>query len=198
MKLAIFDFDGTITSRDSLIDFLFFTHGRVKAFLNLVLLSPVIALYLARIIPNWKAKEIVLARFYKGMKKEAFNQLAIKFSENKLSHIVRPSAAEKIEWHKKEGHKVIVVSASMENYLLPWCEKRNIALIATKLRYTDDRVTGLIDGKNCYGNEKVKRIQETLNLKDFEHIYAYGDSKGDLPLQEIAHEFKFKPFKPEL
>ena len=194
MKLAIFDFDGTIISKDSMIEFLFFTHGRVKAIFNLILLSPVLFLYLIRVIPNWKAKEFVLTRFYKGMSIDDFNRLSSKFSKEIIPKMIRPLAMEKIEWHKSQGHKVVIVSASIENYLIHWCCKQKIDLLATRLEIRDNRMTGRLSTKNCHGAEKVKRIQLEHDISNMQYIYAYGDSRSDRKLATIAHDFHYKPF----
>jgi len=56
-------------------------------------------------------------------------------------------------------------------------------------------VTGKLLSKNCYGIEKANRIQEVYNLSDYKHIYAYGDSRGDRELLELADESFYKPFR---
>ena len=112
-----------------------------------------------------------------------------------IDKIVRPKAIEKINWHKNQGHKVVVVSASIECWLRPWCEKNGLELIATKLEIKDDIVTGKLLSKNCYGVEKVNRIKELYNIEKYDYIYAYGDSSGDKQMLELAHEKFYKPFR---
>src|SRR3990167_9550472 len=120
MKLAIFDFDGTITCRDGFIPLMFFTHGVFRAALNLILVSPVLFLYFIKVLPNWKAKEIVFAFFYKGWPEVKFNQCARGYALDRLSAFVRGAAQGRLQWHKKMGHKIVVVSASFESYLGVW------------------------------------------------------------------------------
>ena len=195
MTLAIFDFDGTITTKDSFIQFILFTHGELKTFFGTLALSPWIILYQLKKFPNWKLKEYTLTSFYHGMEEEVFKKLALDFALDKIPPMVRPSAMEKIRWHKSQGHQVVIVSASPENYLQLWCQANKLDLLATKLQIENGQITGLIDGKNCYGEEKVRRIKEKYNLADFEYIYAYGDSEGDKALQQVANEFHYKIFK---
>ena len=137
----------------------------------------------------------MLSWFFKGMSKEAFLKVANEYSLVRIDKILRPKAIEKINWHKNQGHKVVVVSASIECWLRPWCEKNGLELIATKLEIKDDIVTGKLLSKNCYGVEKINRIKEIYNLKDFEYIYSYGDSSGDKQMLELAHEKFYKPFR---
>ena len=197
-KIAFFDFDGTITKDDSLLKFIRFVVGDRRFLLGLVVLSPMLVLQKFKLIPNYKAKQYMLSWFFKGMSKEAFLKVANEYSLVHIDKILRPKAIEKINWHKNQGHKVVVVSASIEFWLRPWCEKNGLELIATKLEIKDDIVTGKLLSKNCYGVEKVNRIKEIYNLKDFEYIYSYGDSSGDKQMLELAHEKFYKPFRDQL
>ena len=195
MKIAFFDFDGTITKDDSFLKFIRFVVGDFRFIVGFVFLLPILILYKLKIIPNHKAKEIVLRYFFKGCKEEEFKKVANEYSLVHIDKILRPKAIEKINWHKNQGHKVVVVSASIECWLRPWCERNNLELIATKLEIKDDIVTGKLLSKNCYGVEKVNRIKELYDLKNFDYIYAYGDSSGDKQMLEIAHEKFYKPFR---
>ena len=194
-KIAFFDFDGTITTDDSLLKFIRFVVGDRRFLLGLVVLSPMLVLYKLKLIPNYKAKQYMLSWFFKGMSKDSFLKVANEYSLVHIDKILRPKAIEKINWHKNQGHKVVVVSASIECWLRPWCEKNGLELIATKLEIKDDIVTGKLLSKNCYGVEKINRIKEIYNLKDFEYIYSYGDSSGDKQMLELAHEKFYKPFR---
>lgn len=194
-KIVFFDFDGTITTDDSLLKFIRFVVGDRRFLLGLVVLSPMLVLYKLKLIPNYKAKQYMLSWFFKGMSKDAFLKVANEYSLVHIDKILRPKAIEKINWHKNQGHKVVVVSASIECWLRPWCEKNGLELIATKLEIKDDIVTGKLLSKNCYGVEKVNRIKEIYNLKDFEYIYSYGDSSGDKEMLSIANESFYKPFR---
>lgn len=194
-KIAFFDFDGTITTDDSLLKFIRFVVGDRRFLLGLIVLSPMLVLYKLKLIPNYKAKQYMLSWFFKGMSKDAFLKVANEYSLVHIDKILRLKAIEKINWHKNQGHKVVVVSASIECWLRPWCEKNNLELIATKLEIKDDIVTGKLLSKNCYGVEKVNRIKELYDLENFDYIYAYGDSSGDKQMLEIAHEKFYKPFR---
>ena len=193
--IAFFDFDGTITTDDSLLKFIRFVVGDRRFLLGLVVLSPMLVLYKLKLIPNYKAKQYMLSWFFKGMSKDAFLKVANEYSLVHIDKILRPKAIEKINWHKNQGHKVVVVSASIECWLRPWCEKNSLECIGTKLEIKDDIVTGKLLSKNCYGVEKINRIKEIYNLKDFEYIYSYGDSSGDKQMLELAHEKFYKPFR---
>jgi len=192
--LVLFDFDGTITTDDSLIKFIRFVVGDTKFIWGMTLLSPMLTAYKLKLIPNYKAKQYMLSYFFKGMSEEKFMQVASEYSLNHIDTILRPKAMEKIAWHKEQGHKIVIVSASIECWLKPWCDKNELELIATKLEIKNGIVTGRFKTKNCYGIEKAVRVREIYNLDDYDHIYAYGDSRGDTELLELAHTKNFRAF----
>lgn len=194
MTLALFDFDGTITKDDSLLKFIRFVVGDARFVFGLVVLSPILLAYKLKLMPNYKAKQKVLSWFFKGMSKEAFLKVANEYSLAHIDKIVRPKAMEKIFWHKAQGHKVVIISASIDCWLRPWCEKNDLGLIATKLEVKDDIVTGKLLTKNCYGVEKVNRIKELYDLENFDYIYGYGDSSGDTQMLDLADESFYKTF----
>lgn len=195
MKLAIFDFDGTITKKDSFEDFILCSQGGLKTLRGVLATSPALVSYLLGLMPNWQAKQKVFAHFFQGWETGQFNAAAVAYAKEKLPAIVRPAALDRLQWHKREGHRVVVVSASFENYLKPWCDSLGFDLLATRVEVGEGRLTGQFASKNCYGDEKVQRIKAAYRLSDFEFIYAYGDTRGDLPLKTISNEFHYQPFR---
>jgi len=194
MKLALFDFDGTITTKDSFIEFIRHTHGSSKIILGVAILSPILITYKLKLLPNYIAKEKVLSYFFKGMTEAQFKKVAQNYSLKNIDLILQPKAMQRIAWHKKQNHKIVVVSASIECWLKPWCDKNGLDLIATKLEIKNGIVTGKLLTKNCYGIEKVNRVKNSYNLKNYKYIYAYGDSRGDEELLELADEKHYQIF----
>lgn len=195
MNIAFFDFDGTITSDDSLLKFIRFAVGDLKFLIGIIVLSPMLIAYKLKLIPNYRAKQIMLSYFFKGMNAKQFLDIANEYSLFHIQKILRPKAMERIRWHQNNGDRVVVVSASLECLLRPWCTQNLLELIGTQLEIKEDTVTGKLLSKNCYGLEKVNRIHQNFNLNDYETIYAYGDSRGDREMLEIAHEKEYKPFR---
>lgn len=195
MKIAFFDFDGTITKKDSLIDFIRFAVGDKRFLIGLVVLSPMFAQYILKLISNSNAKEKMISYFFKGFKIDEFEQVAKEYSLNQINNIVRLEALEKLKWHQEQGDKIVVVSASIECWLKPWCDKNNFELIATKLETNGGFLTGKFFTKNCHGIEKVHRIKKQYELEHFDYIYAYGDTEGDKAMLTLANETFYKPFR---
>jgi phosphatidylglycerophosphatase C len=194
-KLVLFDFDGTITTKDTLLEFLIFYKGKVRVISGLIALSPILAPYSLKLIPNWKAKQFLLRHFVGGARLDEFNAACKKFSKQILPKLIRPKALDALEQYHREHATVIVVSASAENWVGQWCEQNGVHYIATQLEVVDGVVTGNFCGKNCYGPEKVERIKKQFDISDFDEIIAYGDSSGDREMFKIAHRYFYKPFR---
>lgn len=195
MTLALFDFDGTITTKDSFLDFIFFCHGIPKTLLGILCNSPFLILMILKFYPRGKAKEKIWNHFFGGWAEDKFNACATNYVQNRLPQILRPQALKKLAWHKAQGHTIVIVSASFENYLAFWTNKEKVNLLATQGQVIDKRISGRLASKNCHGEEKIRRIKQKYHLKDFNHVAAYGDSRGDLALKTIATEFYYKPFR---
>lgn len=193
--LALFDFDGTITTDDSLLKFIRFVVGDIRFVIGLVVLSPILVAFKLKLIPNYKAKQKMLSWFFKGCSEQRFNQVANEYSLKHIDKILRPKAMEKLEWHRSQGHDIVIVSASLESWLKPWCDKHDLKLIATQLEIKDGWVTGQLKSQNCHGAEKVNRIKQIYNLANYESIYAYGDSSGDKDMLALTKQAFYKPFR---
>ena len=197
MKLALFDFVGTITTKDSLKEFIQFAVGKRSYYLGLFQLSPMLAAYTLKLIPNHIAKENLISHFFKGLDSNQFQKVADQYSLEEIDKIVRPKAMQRIRQHQEEGYQVVMVSASMEKEIQHISSCVNIHFSNSKLETKDNKLTGKFLTKNCYGIEKANRVQEVYNLSDYDYIYAYGDSRGDKELLELADESFYKPFKDE-
>ena len=188
--LALFDFDGTITKKDSFIEFIKYYKGLRRFYTGFIILSPFLLLYKAGIIKNWWTKELVFTCFFKNEPYGNFKKRCKEFSSNVIPELINPSALLSIKTHIKNGDRVIIVTASFEDTLIDWCKSMQVELLGTKILTKNGLVTGKIDGKNCYGFEKVIRLNQYIEISQFSEVYAYGDSHGDLPMLELAdHKF---------
>lgn len=188
--IAVFDFDGTITTRDTLFDFICFYHGKIKLFVGLSILSPILILFKLGLIRNSKAKQILFSFFFKGVKATDFDSICEKYS-NRINEILNKNAIEKIMWHQSEGHDVIIDSASISNWIKPWASSLGITtVIGTEIDLKDEIISGVFSSENCYGQEKVNRFIEIYPERELYQLYVYGDSAGDKELLSIA-DFPF-------
>ena len=192
--LALFDFDGTLTREDTLPGIIKYQKGRFNFWFGMIRLSPIILGYWLRLIPNWKAKEKLLSFFFRNEQEDVFQKKCNHYALEEIPGILRPEGLKVLKSHIEKGHRVIVVSASAVNWVKPWCDSLQIEVIATRLVVRDGKLTGRILGKNCYGPEKVRRINQELDPTEYDDIYAYGNGKGDYQMLELATHPHLKPF----
>jgi HAD superfamily hydrolase (TIGR01490 family) len=195
MEIAFFDFDGTITNRDTFVRFVFYAVSIPKLILGLLLLSPILILFKLKLVSNHTAKEAALRMFFAGWDEQKFKNVANSFAEKTLPRFIKKSALDRIEWHRSQGHTLVLVSASIDYWLKPWTEKQEMDLICTKMDVKDCKMTGYISGKNCWGPEKVRRIQERYRIENYSKSYAYGDSRGDREMLDFVDEGNLNYFK---
>ncbi|MDU1905121.1 MAG: HAD family hydrolase [Dysgonomonas sp.] len=185
--IAAFDFDGTITTKDTLFDFIRFYVGKKKLILGLVTLSPILILYRIGVIKNYVAKQKMFSYFFKGESINDFDTKGQKYA-SRIEEIIKSSVIEKIRSHQNQNHKVIIISASISTWIKPWASKNmNIEeVIGTEIEVENGILTGRFKSKNCYGQEKVNRLLCLYPNRDDYTLYAYGDSPGDKQLLELA------------
>lgn len=194
-RIAFFDFDGTITTKDTLLEFIRFSRGVSRFYAGFLLNSPYLVAYKLKLISNQTAKEKVLRFFFGQMPVPVFEEYCNRFASQVIPQLIRPQAMEEIKKLQQDGARVIIVSASPENWVHKWCDSIGVQTIATRLTVQSGKLTGTIEGHNCHGEEKVRRIQQAFNLADYEEIYAYGDTSGDKPMLSIATYSYMKPFR---
>lgn len=186
--VAAFDFDGTLTRRDTLLPFLLYTHGAITVARHAFFLSPTLAGYALGLIGNGVAKERVLVRCFAGMRIDELQQAGERFAADILPGLFRHEAMRRLDWHKRQGHRCVVISASLEIYVRPWAIKTGFNdVIATRLELQENGcTTGKLSGANCFGIEKVRRLEALLGKREGYTLYAYGDSRGDDELLSTA------------
>lgn len=193
--VAAFDFDGTFTTHDSLIEFMLFTHGARCFTLNLIKETPAFLNYLTNNLSRQEMKECILTRFYSGLQLDEAKSLGKIFAETKLDSIIRPSMINRLKWHQNKGHRCVLISAGIDIYLEPWSKKYNFHQALTSICKVSSHqyLTGKLLGKNCWGPEKVVRLKEFMGTEENYILYAYGDSRGDRELLTMADYAFYSP-----
>ncbi len=197
-KLVLFDFDGTLTRHDSLFLFLCFA-GKRKFWSSLHLLLSSYIMYKCTIYSAQKGKENMLKILFCGKSKKELETLGKDFIAYLLAHkkrFFRKNALESIEKYKEDGAHIYIVSASPEMWIAPFAKHFGIMHIATRVAYEQGIFKGNFLGENCNGQEKARRIAEDIvDLASFSSVVAYGDSKGDFAMFDLATTTHFKPFR---
>ena len=198
-KIYCFDFDGTLTTSDTLLEFIKYAKGTSRFLMVFLMYSPLLVLMKLHLYPNWKAKQQIFAHLFAGMRIEKFDALCRGFAEEN-QHLLRPKGITLMHEALVAGAQVFIVSASIDNWVRPFFDIRNlkgVQVLGTQIEVEDGKLTGRFKSNNCYGKEKVHRIAEVL--KSFERseyeIEAFGDSRGDKEMLAFADKGHFNPFR---
>lgn len=195
MHLVLFDFDGTLTRKDTFIEFIKFCKGRYYFVFGVTILSPVMVAYKLGLLPNWRAKEILFSFFFKGISQLEFQSKGKEFVSQILPSLIRASTEKCIAQYKASGYRMVIVTASAEEWIKPWAVQRGIDhIISTKWEAREQILTGKIQGRNCYGLEKKNRIEAEIDLSNYESVIVYGDTSGDKEMLELATTKFYKHF----
>ena len=186
MNIAFFDFDGTITNEDAFTKFIFYATPNSRLIAGMILLSPVILLHKIGLFPAAKIRPLLAKFAFCNRSEQQVFELGEKFAADYLPSVLRSTAMDRMEWHKIRGDKVVVVSASLNPYLYFWCKEYNVELICSELESKDSVLTGNYVHGDCGGDNKVSLINHRIDLSKFDSVFAYGDTKEDLPMLELA------------
>lgn len=193
-ELALFDFDGTLTRRDTYTRLLRYAVGGPRFYTSLAVLTPAIAAYFMGQVSRTELKIRILTRCLGGYPVARYRELADQFAREQIPQLLRESAVNRLRWHQSRGDRVIVVSASMREWLEPFCREHDVELLCTEIEVEEGRLTGRLVGSNCSGVEKVRRVQQHLDLRQYAAVHAYGDSRGDREMLALAHHAWYRRF----
>lgn len=186
-RIAFFDFDGTITTKDTFKEFAIFAVGKVKFIHCLLLSAHNILAWKLGVKSNSYAKEKLFGRLYGGMPLDIFNDKCQQFSQH-IETILKNDTIAKLKHHQQQDDYTTIVSASIENWIKPWAQLHNINMVlATQIEVDENGIlTGRFSTPNCHGKEKANKI-----ISSFPEIhklvsYAYGDSSGDKDMFDLV------------
>lgn len=192
--VVAFDFDGTLTVRDSFTAFLRRRVGKRGWARGLVRLSPAIAAY-ARDRDRGRLKAASVREFLLGVPRETLEAEAEAFAARVWDRFMRPDAL--AVWHDwgRRGALRVIVTASPETTVAPFARRLNAEmLLGTQLVFDGQaRVTGAFATPNCRGEEKVRRLHAVFG-PDLRLAAAYGDTSGDREMLQIADKPGFRVF----
>ncbi|UDG75397.1 HAD-IB family hydrolase [Achromobacter sp. 77] len=183
--IAAFDFDGTLTQRDTFVPFL--AHLSWVRFLTALLqTAPALAAFAMRLRSNEDAKRSLCRAALRGRPRAQLAHVA-----RAWVHTIplRPALIDRLRWHQQRGDRCVLISASPDIYLEEVARYLGFDdLICTRMAVdAEGRLTGDFDGYNCWGPEKLRRLTERFGGTDQYELHAYGDSRGDQWLIDAAH-----------
>ena len=191
--IAAFDFDGTLTRRDTLLPFLIRSLGWPKFLWAMLMSSPWLAAYALRLMSNHRAKARLLKVCLAGWSEAQAQQQAQRFVAQYLPTQWHTWGKAQLAEHQRLGHRCVIVSASPDVYLRAVAASLGVDdLLCTEMTLQTGRYTGDMATPNCHGEQKVVRLQAWLNAtfanEPQPEIHAYGDTPGDFPLLRLAQQ----------
>lgn len=194
--VAAFDFDGTMTKHDSLIDFLKFTSGNFKTYVNFFKHLLKFVGYGLGFLSRQDLKESLLKSFFGGMPIDQLRLEGKAFAKEVIPKLIKKDALEKLKMHLKSGHRCVLISANLDVYLEYFAKEYGFHdCLCSKVAYDQNGlVTGKLEGLNCRDAEKVRRLEAIVGLKTGYTLYAYGDSDGDRDLLALADYPNYRVF----
>ena len=192
--LVAFDFDGTLTWRDSFLAFLAWRRGRARYALGLARLAPATLAY-ARDRDRGALKAALVREFLAGERLDDLAAAADRFAASRARTLLRPDAVRCWRAWRDENARLVIVTASPEILVAPFGRGLGAeTVIGTRLAVSEAGViTGALDGPNCRGEEKVARLKAQFG-DDVRLEAAYGDTDGDTAMLAIAEDPGMKVF----
>lgn len=192
MDLALFDFDGTITTRETFVDFVKSATPRWRIRAGAVLLAPMVVGHRLGWVHVSTLRAAVAWVAFRGLRVGDLEAAGDAFSRNVVPTVLRAEAMQRIAWHRDRGDRIVVVSGGFALALAPWCAAHGIELIASHLETRAGVLTGRYLGAQCASAEKCRRVRAQFNLGAFKRVHAYGDTHEDLELLALAHERTYR------
>lgn len=192
-KLYCFDFDGTLTYKDTMFLYLKF-YNASKFRMQFIKHIPLFTLLKLNLLDAEKVKKSFISSILKGQSKAKIEKKSQEFFDQYYPEIFRENALDFIKNIDYSQTDCYIVSASLDIWVKPFAEKFKMNLIATKAEFKNDIFTGNFVGKNCNGLEKVNRIKEEISDKKYDKTIAFGDTSGDQQMLDWANEGQYKFF----
>ncbi|WKS96047.1 HAD family hydrolase [Riemerella columbina] len=186
-KLYLFDFDGTLTTKDTMFLYLKFYNPR-KYWRCFVLHLPLFILLKMKLLSAQSVKESFIGAVLKGETKSQLEAKSQAFFEKYYPQIFRANALDFIANMDRAQTYAYIVTASLDIWVKPFAEALKMQLIATEAAFENDVFTGKFKTKNCNGEEKVVRIKQQVAHLKYDKSIAFGDTQGDQPMLQWANE----------
>lgn len=192
-KLYCFDFDGTITYKDTMFMYLKF-YDPSKFRLQFLKHIPLFVLLKLKLADTEKVKKNFIGSILKGQSQEKIETKSRQFFEQNYPGIIRENALDFIKNIDRNNTQSLLVTASLDIWTKPFAEAFEMQLVSTKAEFKNGVFTGNFIGKNCNGKEKLVRIKEEINDSKYDKTIAFGDTSGDKYMLKWANEGHYQFF----
>jgi phosphatidylglycerophosphatase C len=185
--LALFDFDGTLTTRDTFRPFLRLAIPRARLIAGGLALSPILLGHQLGVVTSAQARPCLSWAAFAGVPAARVRALGEQYASDALPRVIDSSMLRRLKAHQSEGDAVFVVSAGLESYLRPWCLAHGVGLVCTELEERRGVLTGRYRRGDCSGKNKATLVRSDVPLRQFSVITAYGDTVEDVEMLALAH-----------
>jgi phosphatidylglycerophosphatase C len=192
-KLYLFDFDGTLTYKDTMFLFLKF-YDPAKFSVQFLKHIPLFTLLKLKLADAEAVKKSFISAILKGQSRYQLEKKAQQFFEENYPAVFRENALDFISNIDRAHTESYIITASLDLWVKPFAEKLDMKLLATQAEFKNDIFTGNFVGKNCNKQEKVERVKIEIGDKKFGKIIAFGDTSGDRPMFKFANESHYRFF----
>ncbi|CAD1789816.1 HAD family hydrolase [Xanthomonas euroxanthea] len=187
MHLALFDFDHTITTCDSYARFLRKVATPAQLATAKWQVGPWLLGYRLGMVSAAALRARVTRIVFSDRRLDEVAAHGADFARTALPGVLRAEVMQRIDWHQAQGHEVVLVSASLDLYLQPWCAQHDLSLICNKLEHHAGVLSGRYAEGDC-GPRKAAQIRLRHDLSQYECVHAYGDSREDKPMLALAQQ----------
>ena len=171
-NIAFFDFDGTITHEDTFTPFIYQSLDAKAIRQGKLRLLPYILAWKMGWLSASAIRQKVFHYAFAGKSQPEILQRGNDHSQVFIPQTLRENAMQRRAWHQARGDTVVVVSASLDVYLRPWCQQHNLELLCSEVEFQNGAATA--------------RILANYSLADYEEIFAYGDTPEDFAMLALA------------
>lgn len=185
-NLALFDFDGTLCTKDSFTGFIFYALSKRHIVKQGIKILPWIQAYYLNAYPAHAMRSKLFRAMFSNANAFELQQMAQEYAENLMNQLNQP-LLKQLKQHQALGDDVVLVSASVDVYLKHVCTLLNIDLICTQTEQVNEVYTGQYTTPDCSSEQKRQRILEKYHLDDYAVIYAYGNSREDDEMLAMAN-----------
>lgn len=192
-KLYCFDFDGTLTYKDTMFLYLKF-YDSTKFRIQFLRHIPLFILLKLKLADTEKVKKSFIGSILKGQTEEKIQSKSKQFFEHHYPKIVRENALDFIKNIDRNNTQSLLVTASLDIWVKPFANELKMELVSTRAEFKNGVFTGNFIGKNCNGKEKLERIKKEISNSKYDKIIAFGDTSGDIQMLKWANEGHYQFF----
>ncbi|MCL1109481.1 HAD-IB family hydrolase [Shewanella schlegeliana] len=182
----LFDFDGTLTHQDMFTKFILYSATPLRLLLGIVFMSPLYLLYKLGVIPARKLRPFVSFFAFVGRSEQKVTAIGEAYARYVIPSCLRVDMLQTLKQHQADGATIVLVSASLDLYLKPWCQMMGISLICSEMAIDGNRYSGYYSTGDCSCEAKAYKVSQEFDLSRYSQIYAYGDTKEDLAMLALA------------